>query len=501
MSKMKRWSALLLAVLMMVSILAGCGSKNGSGEKDTFIVAMRTDFVTFDPAKATATLNQAGLRVMYDPLVDIDQDGSVIPAVAESWEVVDNGAAYVFNIRQGIKFHNGDPLTAEDVAFEIQRESDAAARATINVDSVEILGDYQVKVTMKEPDSLLLKELAMLLIPSKKAVEAAGDSYNEAPVGSGPYSFVSYSPSDMTTFTRFDEYWGDAAKIKNITFRYIPDNTTRALSLETGEVDYIVPMSAEDYETIKSNSDCVAVADGGGMQYYLGFNLSNEYLSNKLVRQAISYAVDRSSIASGAFESTATPAYLPVASNEFGYTTEISYPEFNIEKAKELMKQAGMENGFSCNIVTTAGVSAKACEILQAALKQINIDLSIQQLEFSAYLDAWITGNFDIMMDGWTNNLLDAHDFFYNVLTTTSDNNVYGYSNEKVDTLVQEAVTAGTDEERQAYYNELYNIIIDECPIVPVVFSGVVYGYRSNVKDLYENAMFWVNYADISFAS
>lgn len=237
------------------------------------------------------------------------------------------------------------------------------------------------------------------------------------------------------------------------------------------------------------------------MQYYLGFNLSNANLSNQLVRQAISYAVDRNSIAAGAFENTATPAYLPVSANEFGYTTEISFPEYNIEKAKELMKEAGMENGFSCNIVTTAGVSAKACEILQASLKQINIDVTIQQMEFSAYLEAWMTGNFDIMMDAWTNNFLDAHDFFYNVLTTDSDNNVYGYSNKEVDALVAEAACAETEEARQACYNKLYSIIIDECPIVPVVFNGVVYGYRSNVQDLYENAMYWVNYADISFAS
>ena len=488
----------------MTTVLGGCkgsGAGGGTQDKDTFVAAFRSDFSTFDPSRATGDQNIVNLAPIYEQLVAMDQDQECVPLLAKSWELTEAQDSYIFTLQEGVTFHNGTPLTPDDVVFSAEHYRAAGAIATTNLASAEVVGENQVKLTMVNPGPTFLKEIAAMYIMCKEdveRVEAGGEGYGENPIGTGKYKFVSYSPANETVFIRNDEYWGEPAKIKNMIFRIIPDESTRALSMRTGDIDLCQPLAATDVASFDDIDSVTVRSDPGGMLYFLSFDLRNEYFANPYVRKAISYLIDREAINTVSSEGTGGIAYTLLSPQAFGYNEDYAFPDYNVQKAKEMMELSGID-GFSCEILTTPGQTQYLCEVLQAACKEINIDISIQALEFPTFLDRLEKQEFDMIVSGWTDSILDANHIFSNLLVSDAANNKFSFSNQEVDELVVEGMSEFDEEKRLEIYNRLQEIMLDECAVIPILFTNTVYAYDSNIEGLWQSPCFYINYGEFYF--
>ena len=281
----------------MAVVLAACGGTQDIAEvkKDTLVVAQGSDAKTLDPH---ATNDQPSSRVsaqIYSQLVETDADMNIIPALATSWEF-ESDTSTVFNLRQGVKFHNGEELKASDVKFTLDRmiASPTVAHIVGAIDSIDVIDDYTVRVNTKEPFGPLLYHFTHTAtsILNEKAVTEGGNDYGQNPVGTGPYQFVDWVVGDRVTMKAFEDYYEGEQEITNAIFRNVTEGTNRAIALETGEVDIAYDIEPIDMSTITGNDKLTLVEEESLATDFFGFNTQRPPFDNVKVRQAIGYAVN-----------------------------------------------------------------------------------------------------------------------------------------------------------------------------------------------------------------
>lgn len=341
----KRYLALLLTGLLAVSLLTGCSNEDNSaesegGQRDDVNIYCEGVWTDLDPhgAGCTTYTNMYLLNQMYEPLAHVADDGSIEPALATDWVISDDGKTYTFTIREGVKFHNGDDMTAADVAFSLNRAFEAAALQTYSsfVDHAEVVDDTTVNVILKEPFAPFLSYLEWYPIVSESF--ANGNDLHSSVCGTGPYKLESIDFNLECKMTAFEDYWQEPASIKNVTFKAITEATTASVAFESGDLDFFFCYNVSAYaplqESGKYNTELVA------QQHTAVILLNNSVppLDNKLVRQALSYATDRETMIAIAYEGLAEPTYLMANTSSFGVTEEQFYNhyEYDLEKAKEL---------------------------------------------------------------------------------------------------------------------------------------------------------------------
>ena len=323
---------------------AGDNASNSDGGKirTEITIGVSSDVVSPDPHDQNDTNSNRVIRMMFDSLVYSDVDGTIKPALAESWETVSD-TEYRFKLREGVKFHNGYDLTAEDVVFSLERQMNSPKVKTFvsAIESVTADNEYTVTVKTKQPYAPLLYNLSLpqsSIVCGKHFDEltAAGRKYSEQPVGTGPMLFSSWLPNDNFTVTAFDEYWGEKPKATRISVRVIPESSSRTIALETGEIDIVESVPAVD-KTVTQTSTSVT---------YASFNTRKAPLDNVKVRQALSCAVDKQAIIDVICEGYAQQVntIYPPAMPSFDESIDL-YP-YDIERAKQLLTEAGFPDGF-----------------------------------------------------------------------------------------------------------------------------------------------------------
>lgn len=505
----KRLLRILATVLAMTSILAlvACGGTNnggssnsgnsdaGSGDgaatgyKDTLIWAQGADVTSLDPHQGKETPAVEVTCQIFDTLVVVNPETNEIePQIAESWEQVDE-LTYVFKIRQGIKFHDGSDLTAEDVKFSLDRAINSAAVSYIVdfIDTVTVDDEYTVTVKTKAPYAPALRNLAIpfAAIVPKAVVEADEAAFILNPVGSGPYQFVEWKQNDHVTLKAFDDYYAGKPATENLIMKVIPETSQRSIALETGEIDLAYDMAVNDVAKLKDSTELTVYEIPSLTCWYISMNMNKEPFNNPLVREALSYAIDRQLIIDTINAGSGQPADAIIAPGVFGYYST-GVREYDPEKAKELLAEAGYPDGFETSLWVNDNQSRiEMCQAMQNMFQQIGVECAVEVLEFGSYISRTTNGEHDMAYFGWTTSSADADYSYYSLEHSTQQGaagNRSFIADPEVDALIEEARTNSDEATRTELYKELA-IKLDEINNnIPVFYSSINVGASQKVE-------------------
>lgn len=488
---------ILALVLMAVLFLTACSppadTPSETTRRDTISVATPADFTMLDPAFMSSAVDMNIVHAVFDSLVSVHQDGEVVPELAESFEMSDDGTEYTFKIRQGVKFHNGADLDASDVQYSLERSIASPYMALFSqyIKETEQVDDYTVKITLNAASTPFLMLFSnQFAVVDKDTTEEAGESFKDFPIGTGPYKYVERKPGESLSLTANEEYWGDKAEVKNVVFRVISDPSNALIALENGDIDVCYYVPPASLSLVRENDELEIHDISTSGLTFVTMNVQKEGFDNPKVRQALSYAMDKQSIVDGAQEGEAVVADTMI-NNVFH-----SYPEtldgvgytYDMDKAKELLAEAGYPNGegFPSFMIQTYDLGKKTAELVMANLTDLGLTCDIEILEINAFFQSFGSG--DMEMGVITAGLGDDASSMNVLLTEGAPYNMSWYSNPKVTELFEKGVEEFDVEKRKVIFDELYRIVKEDAPYIPLYFNKYNFCHRADLNlDNYTN--------------
>ena len=470
--------ALVLAVLMLFS-LVGCGNntanKNSDGPRTDVIIGIGAEGTSMDPHKC---MNGDISYNMIEGLTKLNENNEIVPCIAKSWEISPDELEYTFTIDTDRKFANGDNVTAQDVVYSLKRADEEPTNQAIifdTIESIELVDETTVKITLMEPSALLLAGLSEFKcgIVSERAVTEAGSEYDMNPAGSGtgPYDFVSWESGVCVKMTANPHYNAELA-IKDVEFRFITEANTGVISVEAGDIDLFLNPSYTDVVNLQNSEKVTVHKQQSYSVDFLGFNTMKEPFNIPEVRRAVAYGINHEELITAAIgEGGATVANGFLPNFVFGYSDELEKFERDPEMAKKLLADAGYPNGIELTITTTDGSRSKIVEYLQEALKDCNITVNVEMTEWSKFVQDLMEGNVSSFIVGAGNSFPDAEFFLGQIFVSGGLGNVSAYSNPEVDELLIAARMTNDTETRLANYKAAQEILMDEVPVIPLYFN------------------------------
>lgn len=501
---------LSLAVML---VLAACGGQNAGTNNDSdsdgggtaegqdgghFVFVTASDAPTLDPHGMNDTATTNATSQIFERLTDFAEDGSVVPLLAEEFNPIDD-RTWEFKLRQGVKFHDGTDFTAEAVKLSLERLIDpdfASPRAVVlnMISEVIVEDDYTVVIKTAEPFAPLPAHLAhnagSIIAPSALEEENnGGKTVDENPIGTGPFVLENWSRGSEIKFKKNEDYWGTKASIDTMSFIVVPEQSTRMAMLESGDAN-AAQIGSSDVRHMEGVPDLELTRIVSTRMDYLGFNMGVEPFDNKLVRQAISMAINKNDIVDGILDGQGTAAVGPLAPTVVGNYQGLTPLGFDVEEAKALMEEAGYADGFKTTLYVNEGNKERAdiAVLIQSQLAQINIDVDIQSIEWGTFLDKTAAGEHELFILGWTTVTGDAdyglYALFHSDMHGTPGNRSF-YTNERVDELLDLARSSTDQDERNEAYKEISEILVDEVPMVYLQHPDFVYGTNGVASGLF----------------
>ncbi|WP_085521201.1 ABC transporter substrate-binding protein [Tuberibacillus sp. Marseille-P3662] len=505
---MRRLSIASLVALMTLSlVLMGCSSSTSDNNSEdqsqdtgqdngsnVLVFGRGADSQSLDPAVPTDGESFKVTKNIYDTLIEYDgQTTDITKGLATDWKISNGGKTYTLTLREGVKFHDNTDFNAEAVVFNFERwkEGDFAYYASMFgagddsiIKNVKAVDDYKVKFELKKPQAPFLKNLAMspFAIASPTAVKKYGDQYGkEAAVGTGPFKFEEWKAKDTITLVKNDSYWREGQpKLDRVVFKVIPNNSSRLNAVKSGEIDLMDGVNPSDIKEVNGNENLEAFYRPPMNVGYLGFNTQAEGpMSDPKVRRALSHAVDKQALIDAFYAGKAKPAKNPMPSSIAGYNDSIQDYEFDLDKAKKLLAEAGYPDGFKTEFWTMANPRPympqpkKIAEAIANNLKQIGVETEIQSMEWATYLEKVEKGEAPMFLLGWTGDNGDPDNFLYTLLhkDTIGSNNYARYDNAEVNELLKKAQKLTDEQERNKLYKQAQEIIHKDAPWIPVAHS------------------------------
>lgn len=476
-------------VLLFSLFIIGCGkSKEESPNGNTVVIAQGAKPKSLDPYMYNEIPGLTVTRQFYNTLFTKDEKGEIVPELAESYEFKSDKELDVV-LKKGVKFHNGDEMTADDVVFSFQRmkEKPGSSIMVEEIDRVEKVDDYSVKIFLSHPSSPLLFNLAHPLtsILNKKYVESKNDDITVDPMGTGPYKFLSWGSGEKIEMESFKDYFLGAPKVDGIIFRAISEDSSRLAALETGEIDIAYGVAAIDAQTIEKNDKLELISEPTTSTEYITTNVTKAPFNNRDFRYAVAYAIDKQSIIDSIYLGKAKEANSIVNPNVFGYYDGLKGFKYDVEKAKEYLKKSGIEKPSFTLYINENPARLQAAQIIQANLNEIGIDVKIEILEWSTYLQKTADGDFSAFLGGWVSGTSDSDIVLYPLLSTASigsAGNRSRYSNSVFDNEVAQARIVTTPEERKEHYKNAQLIFEEDLPIIPLYWKNENIGKNKRIK-------------------
>jgi peptide/nickel transport system substrate-binding protein len=445
--------------------------------------------IGLDPHTITAAASIRIFRQIYNTLVDVDDNMNFIPELAESWKQPDD-LTYIFKLKEGVKFHNGREMVAEDVKYSFERVLDPEVAAIGKsyydmIDTMEVVDNYTIKFTLKEPFAPFLTNLTSLYgaIVPKEVIEENGNLMQVA-CGTGPFKLKEWIPDNKIILEKNPDYYEEGLpKLDGIEYYVMTDESSRIAAIRTGNV-HLIKLPASSISLLEGNKDVVIKPYQSNEYSFLGFNLDLDKFKDVRVRQAISYAVNRQEIIDLVYDGEATvTGFVTPAMGRWAidYANEDLYKQ-NIEKAKQLMAEAGYPDGFETKIAVGLYDDIRATgEILQKQLEQIGIKATIENLESGQYVDAWSNRTHEMMAgrNGAGTDPNRAVAFFF---STTGSANVWGYSNPEVDALCNEGKVTVNESEREEIYKDAQERVLNDCPNIFMASPMEYFFVRANIE-------------------
>jgi len=451
-----------------------------------------------DPTLANEVPMARANYLIFQTLVYLD-GGEAVPGLATSWDFVDANTI-VFQIREGVRFHDGSYLTADDVAFSLNRTAAAPAVGIITgmIEEAVVTGDYEVTVTTEFPFAPILLHLSHTAasIVSQDVLERIGeDEHTLYPIGTGPFMFESQVAGDRMDFVRFDDFSsvapglpeGQLPAIERITFRVIPDPSVRTIELETGSAHIVFDVGATEVQRIRDNPELTMhEIPNFSLNSWLGFNTQHPPFDDVRVRQAVAYAIDIETIVDVAWAGLGVVGRSVLPSTVPGFV-EFPVIPHDVERARELMAEAGLEDGFETDIWLNEGnaMRADAATMIQAQLRALNIDVSIHIYEWATLLPATADGEHQMSIMGWN---IPTGDPDYGVFPLYHSSNI-GADNRthlndpRVDELLERGREETDDAVRMEIYAELQELLMEDIlPIVPLWQAAELHASQANVQ-------------------
>lgn len=505
----KKILAMILSLVVVSSLaLTACGKNSSSTNGDkkstpkTLVYAQGADPRGLDPAFVDDGESAKVIVNVYEGLIKYKEGSTELePGLAKSWEISSDGKEYTFKLREGVKFHDGTPFNADAVKINIERQLPPKATEDMpyasftfgEVEKVEKVDDYTVKIKLKKPYTPFLANLAMSLaapMVSPAALEKNNGNLNENPVGTGPFKFVSWKKGESITLEKNNEYWGDKAKLDKVVFKFTKENSVRASELMTGATDIMDGVDPNDVQKLKDNKINVITENGMNINY-MAFNTERAPFNDPKLREAISYAINRDELVKFLYQGFAEVAKAPLPSFIPGHNNKVKSIEYNPEKAKQLLKEAGKEN-LSVKIITYSNPrpynpvnGQKLAEAVQNYLSKVGVKATIDVYQWKEYKEKTKQGEGDILFYGWTGDNGDADNFMslFDSKEIKSSLNVSKYNNPEVDKLLSKARQTPNGDERNNIYKEMQDVIAKDAPWVTISHAKDMIAASPKVKN------------------
>ena len=458
-----------------------------AADSDTIVVSQGSDVLTLDPMLDTSPIGVNVFRNVFDALTRIDSDGSVVPLLATSWSASEDVRTWQFTIRTDAKFHDGSPVTAEDIVWSYRRllgEMKSPVRTYISrLTSVEITAPNSVRFVLSDPFAPFDRQVSLISIVSKRAFEDIGAArFALMPVGSGPFKVVRWVKDDRVELAAFDRYWAGAPKIKTLIFKPVPSETTRAAALSSGEL-HVVPILPPALVTSLGNRRGLRIEKvASNKVVYVGFDVNNPLLSDVRIRQAVDLAIDRNALTSRLLRGLGKPSGQLVAPVTFGYADGIAPSPFDPARARQLVAASGYK-GERIALQYPNNNLAFGEEVAQAIanyLGQVGINVALQGMEYTAFFPLWANRKLNGMhLFAYGPSIMDA-DLIIGSLYDSAGR-VY-WTDAKVDQLARQQRGERDPDKRRALIGEILKHSREALPYAPLYNEIHAYGIQDRIK-------------------
>lgn len=472
----------------------------------TLIVGQGADALTLDPALTTDEASKPVQSLLFNSLIKFDANMNPVADLATDWMVSEDGTVYTFNLRKGVTFHSGNEMKASDVKFSIERMSDPELKSRwasyfTDVTQVEATDDYTVTVTLGKPNAAFISAIASYVSVLEEAFVKENPNLQRVANGTGPYKLAEWTPNTSIRVTRFaDSFEADRTYVDEILFKIIPEESSRVAALRTGEVhflEFLEPQVGLQLEQMDKAGQIKLNKVYANTYHMLGFNTKRPPFDNAKVREAIQYAVDREALLkSAAFGQGAVTGILTPALGDWALDTK-EFPQYkrDVAKAKQLLKEAGYENGFEFSIMAPSNypLDLNTAIALVEQLKEVGITAKVERTEWGTYVQNWVDRNFDTFT-GNNGNWTDPDLAMYAALTTGGSTNAFQYSDPEIDDLLKRGRTAVGVSGRKQIYDEVQRKLVEKGPMVYTFVNYKYYaaspkleGYQAQVTLPFKN--------------
>lgn len=530
----KRLLALMLVLMMGVAAI-GCGLSDTTSDDTTetttseavteiaagesvsqdhdLVAAVNVDFTTLDPQDTNDTLSGDVQRLLMDGLFGFDEEMNIVNMLAKDYEASEDATEFTFYLREGITFSDGEPWNAEAAKANFDRWGDVSVglkRSTFLssvLKSTEIIDEYTIKVTLQEPFGAFINNLAhpCTVVVSPAVIAKGNEEAASNPAGTGQYKFVEWVAGEYLKVELNKDWWGYDEEIcdgeplaeadagfKTITFKPVSESATRVAMVQSGDADLIWPVPSENFEALSKTEGVVCEAEDSIVVRYLFMNNQKAPFNDVRVRQAINYAIDKEAYCAVVKNGLATPADSIIGTNVQFHKGNDVY-EYDIEKAKELLAEAGYPDGFTTKLsYATTTANQKQAEFIKQQLEQVGITVELDGMEnailqekVASCTDEGKDAYVDMYTIGWSPSTGDADWGIRPMIAIESEPpmsyNICYYENEEVDKMLFDALKTAVPEEREALYADIQDIIWEESPLVCLAFDSNTWAHSDNI--------------------
>lgn len=494
---MKRFSMSMIVALVLVMLSIGI---IGAQDSSSIVIAQGGDAASLDPQMQNDSRSKVILNNIFDTLIYRNLDLELVPMLATGWEALDD-TTWQVTLREDVVFHNGEAFDANDVKFTLERPLDADLGSPLGsrfsvIESVEMIDDFTVNIHTVEPFPLLPARLSeWFIIPDEYFAANDAEVVASSPIGTGAYKFVEWSIDDHLTLEANNDYWRGTPAIQSVTFRPIPENSTRVAAIQSGDVDLITEVPAFRQSEVEADDNLdIRPVRSTFFQYVALDGTKNPVLADVRVRQAIQYATNVPEIIEVLFEGSAEQISIPLAHGVFGNDGALEPYPYDPDRARELLTEAGYPDGITFALDAPVGRYAQDREVAEALVGQwaqagINVELNINEwsVQLTKYRATSNPANEDPANElveahfmGWGTSTFDADDVLWGGFARQPNKN--NYVNQDVIDLVTRAHTILDPEERADLYAQALDIIYEEVPWLFLFQQFDIYGVRSDIE-------------------
>ena len=529
MKKTMRSLAPALALSLAVGLLAGCsgsgeasdttaaagqegaettaeagGSGDASGSaKDTLIIATANETPSVTTNLHNAVAGDYLNKMTHNGLFKTDENMEVVPDLVESYENTSD-TEWIFHLKQGVLFHNGEEMKAEDVKASLELCQNSLEVSQYAVPgTIEVVDDYTVKITTDGPQSGLLADLTHhgnYILPAN--LIESGHDFNSEPIGTGPYKLVAWNKGESLEFEAFEDYFDGAAPIKHVTWRVIPEGSSRTMALEAGEVDLIIEVETTDATRIAETDGLTLYSEAGTSHNFMMINNEVAPFNNVDFRKALASAIDKNAIVQVALngDGSSTDCLLPEC---FEGTTNEGAVSYDPEQAKAYLEASGLDPaqcGFS--LICSDDTKLRAGQVIQSSLKEnLGIDIQLESMDLATYLDVTASGDYEAAIGSYTSSTLLAYTMGNYHSSMIGASNKTRINDPELDALMEKLRATLDPEENKAVAEELSIALNGICPEIPLYMKNNTRAYNSNLQGFNCNASATTYYEQMSWAN